>query len=439
MMPSERQVNKGKEIQMSRLRIQEVLIVEGKYDAATLATQVDGLIITTGGFSIFTEPEKIELLRKLGKERGLIILTDSDAAGFQIRTYIEKKVKGCDIKHAYIPAVKGKESRKNAPSKEGTLGVEGLPPEVLRNALLTAGANSQKERVGREITYTDLYIAGLSGGVKSVQKRKELLARIGLPHRLSKRALCQVLNSLYSYEEFLGILQEKPVLFWDFHGTLTLPEITWFTVAMEAASEQVPEVILKEETLVYYFSKTCLPWFTEPSGDTRHLAGRKAWWTHCEGEFVKMFIQCGFSRKQAEKIAPQIRGKILEPSRYPLYSEAIETLQTLQKRGYKSYILSNNFPELEEIIKKIGLRSYFQKIFVSGRIGYDKPHQEIFAKAKKYAGSPSNCWMIGDNLKDDVQGANEAGFTTVLANASAKSELADYTVQNLVQLLEILQ
>lgn len=426
-----------KGIRMDRLRIEEVLVVEGKYDAVALATLVDGLIIPTNGFSIYTEPEKIELLQKLGKERGLVILTDSDAAGFQIRTYIEKKVKGCNIKNAYIPAVKGKESRKSSPSKEGTLGVEGLPPEILRNALLTAGVNSKQERVGREITYTDLYLVGISGGVQSVQKRKELLTRIGLPHRLSKRALCQVLNSLYSYEEFLELLKEKPVLFWDFHGTLTLPEVTWFTVAMEAAQEQVPEVMLEEKTLVKYFSKTCLPWFTVPSGDTRHLAGSKAWWEYCEMEFVKMFVQCGFTLEQAQKIAPQIRVKILEPKRYTLYPQVLETLQALQKRGYKSYILSNNFPELEEIIEKMGIRPYFQKVLVSGRIGYDKPSQEIFSIAKKYAGYPNDCWMIGDSLKDDVQGSKKAGFTAVLANQE-KNDLADYTVQNISELLKIL-
>lgn len=426
---------------MNRLRVQEVIVVEGKYDATTLATQIDGLIITTDGFSIFTNNEKIELLRKLGKQRGLIILTDSDAAGFRIRNYIEKKVQGCSIKNAYVPGIKGKESRKAVPSKEGTLGVEGLPPQVIRKALLNAGVSEQPARKSRKITYTDLYFLGLSGTNESAEKRRMLLKKIGLPVRLSKRALCQVLNSLYTYEEFEKVLQPKPTLFWDFHGTLTLPEITWFTVALEAAAEQVPEKCLKSEILVEHFSKTCLPWFTFPSGDTKHLKPKGAWWKHCENEFIKMFVKCGFSVQQAKKIVPEIRAKILQVHRYHLYEQVIPTLETLQKRGYISYIISNNFPELEQIVEELGLLPYFEKVFVSARIGYDKPHPNIFRYAQRQAGNPEDCWMIGDNKIDDAKGAKQVGFTTVLVNQqqTAQCQEADYMIPSIEKIVEILQ
>lgn len=422
---------------MNRLRIQEVLVVEGKYDAAALATQVDGLILTTGGFSIFTSDEKIELLQRLGRRRGLVILTDSDAAGFKIRHYIEKRVQGCEIKHAYIPAVPGKESRKEKPSKEGTLGVEGLPPKTLRLALERAGVAEAEPRHGRPITYTDLYELGLSGGVGSAEKRRLLLQRVGLPARLSKRALCQVLSSLYSYEEFLQVLEQKPTLFWDFHGTLTQSDINWFDAAMEAAAEQAPEHPLERETLVRYFSGTCLPWWSIPSRDTRHLTPPGAWWAHCEQEFEAMLQQCGFSQPQAQKIAPAIRPKILQPWRYRLAADTVPTLQALQKRGYQSYILSNNFPELEEIATALGLAPYFGQVFVSGKIGFDKPRKEIFDFARAAAQNPAECWMIGDSFNDDIVGGSEAGFTTVLVGGS-KAAPADFAVKTLAEVLEIL-
>lgn len=186
---------------MEKLRVSEVVVVEGKYDATALAAVMDGLILTTGGFSIFSDVEKKELLRRLGKERGLLILTDSDAAGFSIRHYVEKIARGCVVKNAYIPAVPGKEGRKAAPSKEGTLGVEGLPADVLRQSLARAGVSVLKAAPRDPITYTDLYDWGISGGEDSAQRRRALLQRLGLPPRLSKKALCQVLDSLYTKAE----------------------------------------------------------------------------------------------------------------------------------------------------------------------------------------------------------------------------------------------
>lgn len=186
---------------MNRLRVEEVIVVEGKYDAAKLSGLVDGLILTTDGFSIFKDSETKRLLRELGKKRGIIVLTDSDAAGFRIRRFLNQLGQDFLIKNAYIPAVSGKESRKAAPSKEGLLGVEGVPDEVILHALRTAGAKEKAPRTGRAITYTDLYELGLSGTQGSAGRRRAWLAAVGLPPRLSKKALCEVLNSLYTWEE----------------------------------------------------------------------------------------------------------------------------------------------------------------------------------------------------------------------------------------------
>lgn len=191
---------------MKKMRIEEVIIVEGKYDAAKLADLVDGLIIMTNGFSVFKSEEKKRLILELGKKRGIIVLTDSDDAGFRIRNYINKIAQGITVKNAYVPAIAGKERRKAQPSKEGLLGVEGVPAELIRKALETAGAHEKAQRAGRKITYSDLYEMGLSGTQGSADFRRKWLESIGFPPRLSKKALCEVLNSLYTYDEFVNTL-----------------------------------------------------------------------------------------------------------------------------------------------------------------------------------------------------------------------------------------
>lgn len=188
---------------MTKPRIEEIIVVEGKYDAARLADLVDALIVTTDGFSVFKSEETRALIRELGAKRGIIVLTDSDAAGFRIRAYVNKLAQGLCVKNAYVPAIEGKERRKPRPSKEGLLGVEGVDGALLLQALQTAGAHTAAPRAGRAITYADLYEAGLSGGQNSAQRRRAWLRAIGLPPRLSKSALREVLNSLYTYEEFM--------------------------------------------------------------------------------------------------------------------------------------------------------------------------------------------------------------------------------------------
>ena len=188
-------------------KIKEAIIVEGRYDKNTLSQVVDALILETSGFGIFNDKEKQGLLRLIAQKRGLIVLTDSDAAGFVIRNHIKGMVDPALIKHAYIPDVYGKERRKTAPSKEGKLGVEGMSPQVLLEALIRAGAtvDSGEAAPAAGITKADMYAMGLSGKRGSRELRKELLKRLELPGHLTADGLLQVLNAIMSREEFFAL------------------------------------------------------------------------------------------------------------------------------------------------------------------------------------------------------------------------------------------
>ena len=185
------------------IKLKEAVIVEGKYDKIKLSSLVDGLIITTDGFGIFKDREKRELIKTLAKKRGIIILTDSDSAGFLIRSHIKGFVSEGEIKNVFIPDVFGKEKRKSAPSKEGKLGVEGLDRELLENALNKAGIVEQKTNPNaKKVLKSDLFEDGISGGADSKAKRTRLLKELGLPERMSANALLETVNALYSFEEY---------------------------------------------------------------------------------------------------------------------------------------------------------------------------------------------------------------------------------------------
>ncbi len=192
------------------LHIKEAIVVEGRYDKNALSQVVDTLILETGGFQLFKDPEKLALLRRAAQRRGLIVLTDSDGAGFVIRNRLRGAIPAEQLKHAYIPDVWGKERRKRKPGKEGKLGVEGMPPQVLEQALRRGGATVLEEetafRSGPPLTKGDLFAAGLSGGPGSGEKRKALLKRLELPEHMSANALLAVLNGCYSREEAEEIL-----------------------------------------------------------------------------------------------------------------------------------------------------------------------------------------------------------------------------------------
>lgn len=194
------------------LYIREAVAVEGRYDKNALSQVVKTLVLETGGFQIFKDPEKMALLDRAARRRGLIVLTDSDGAGFVIRNRIKGTVPPQFLKHAYIPDVYGKERRKRQPGKEGKLGVEGMPPAVLEEVLRRAGATFLGEddsecRAGPALTKGDLFNAGLSGGPGSAEKRQILLKKLALPEHMSANALLAVLNGCYSREEAEEILK----------------------------------------------------------------------------------------------------------------------------------------------------------------------------------------------------------------------------------------
>lgn len=186
-------------------RVSEVIVVEGRYDKNTLSQIVDAVIIETSGFGVFNDREKQQLLRALAEKRGLIVLTDSDGAGLVIRNFIKGSVDPKLVKHAYIPEVYGKERRKAKASKEGKLGVEGMSPEVLLNALRRAGAtiDGAAARETEPISMADMYHAGLTGKPDSAMRRERLLSGMELPKKMTAAALLPVLNALMSREEFL--------------------------------------------------------------------------------------------------------------------------------------------------------------------------------------------------------------------------------------------
>lgn len=196
------------------IRVKEAIVVEGKYDKIKLSSLVEGVIIETGGFGIFKDKERLAYLRSLAQKRGLIVLTDSDGAGFLIRGKLSSSIPPERIKHAYIPDILGKERRKAAPSKEGKLGVEGMELSVLREALERAGATVEDAPpkdapASPPLTRLDFYQLGLTGKPDSAARRRTLQRRLGLPERLSSKGLFQALNTLYTREELLSALEEK--------------------------------------------------------------------------------------------------------------------------------------------------------------------------------------------------------------------------------------
>ena len=190
------------------VKINEAIVVEGRYDKNTLSQIVDAPILETSGFGIFKDKKQMALLRRVAEKRGLIVFTDSDGAGFVIRNHIKSAIPGKYLKHAYIPDIYGKERRKAAPGKEGKMGVEGMTREVLLDALRKAGATIEGEatETSQQITKQDLMELGLSGGADASAKRLALLKKLNLPEHMSANAMLQALNLLYTREELETIL-----------------------------------------------------------------------------------------------------------------------------------------------------------------------------------------------------------------------------------------
>ena len=194
------------------LKIKEAIVVEGRYDKNTLSQLVDGVILETGGFGIYKDRATLALLRRLAEKQGLIVLTDSDGAGFQIRSYLKRALPPDQVKHAYIPDRPGKERRKRQPGKEGKLGVEGMSQQVLEQVLRQAGATILGETPGQtrqaSLTKADLYACGLAGGAGSREKRQRLLKKLDLPAHLTPNAMLPVLSALYDRQTLLDEMEK---------------------------------------------------------------------------------------------------------------------------------------------------------------------------------------------------------------------------------------
>lgn len=191
------------------LQVRQAIIVEGKYDKIKLSSLVQAVILTTNGFGIFKDKEMLSLIRHYARTTGIIILTDSDRAGFRIRSYIRGAVPEGKILNLYIPDVFGKEKRKEKPSAEGKLGVEGMDADVLREAFRQAGVLTEERKAGEPITKTDLYFAGLNGTPGSAEARRKFQKALGLPSMLSAPALLEILNSMMNREEFLRMTETE--------------------------------------------------------------------------------------------------------------------------------------------------------------------------------------------------------------------------------------
>ena len=193
---------------MKRPKIREVIVVEGRYDKNALSQVVDGVIVETGGFAVFNQKERVQFFRRRAEKRGLILLTDSDGAGFVIRNFLKGAIPAGQLKQAYIPDVYGKERRKRRPGKEGKLGVEGMPPAVLLDCLRRAGATFEGEdtapAAGEPITKADLLERGLIGP-NSAQRRQALVRQLGLPEHLTANALLEAIDLLMTREEFFDL------------------------------------------------------------------------------------------------------------------------------------------------------------------------------------------------------------------------------------------
>ncbi len=193
-------------------KIKETVLVEGIYDKIKLSRFLDGIIFTTDGFRIFSNKKELETIRALAQKTGLVILTDSDAAGFKIRSYVKQSIPPELVRHAYIPEIPGKEKRKTKPGKEGLLGVEGVEDELILKALRQAGCtidgDCRQRQKSRTITKADLFADGLSGRADSALRRRVLCGMLGLPGRISANMLLDVINRLLDFSEYKELTAE---------------------------------------------------------------------------------------------------------------------------------------------------------------------------------------------------------------------------------------
>ena len=192
---------------MEKLKISRAIIVEGKYDKIKLSSLIDGVIIVTNGFGVYKDPDTVALIRFYAEKSGIIILTDSDSAGFRIRGHIKSIVPKGDIVNVYIPEIFGKEKRKSEPSKEGMLGVEGVSADIIREAFEKAGVIGETVQDREKITKMDFYDLGLSGGENSASFRQRLSKSLSLPSRITTGALLEIVNAMFDRQDFFDYVK----------------------------------------------------------------------------------------------------------------------------------------------------------------------------------------------------------------------------------------
>ncbi len=193
------------------IHFEQAVVVEGKYDKIRLSSLIDAVIIVTNGFGIYKNKELQSLIRFYAENQGIIVLTDSDAAGFKIRGMIKSIAAKGKIYNAYIPEILGKEKRKDKPSKEGLIGVEGMEREIILKALENAGVMGTEIQKGEKITYEDFYLDGLSGSSDSSHARKKIIEHLSLPKLLTAKALLEVLNSLMTKDEYKELVEKLDI------------------------------------------------------------------------------------------------------------------------------------------------------------------------------------------------------------------------------------
>lgn len=205
------------------------------------------------------------------------------------------------------------------------------------------------------------------------------------------------------------------VLFWDFHGTLTHPDSLWSKSLHRAALMAFPDCGLEIDTVRACLDNEGFPWH-QPERDYRHLTDPEDWWRYVNQLFLTTCRRCGFDQAQSEKIVPLVRPQLTDPAYFRLFDEAEQVLADLQQAGWRHVMLSNNFPELPELCRLLGIDGYFDQIIVSAQAGFEKPHPEIFRIALAAIDQPDLCFMVGDNPVADVAGAQAAGIPGILVN-----------------------
>lgn len=225
-------------------------------------------------------------------------------------------------------------------------------------------------------------------------------------------------------------------IFWDFDGTLVYADHLWSNSIYTVLKRRLPDTDVtfrqvREMTYRLY------PWDT-PEEDYTAVTGT-SWWKYMERQFYKKYVQAGIPQEIADLCSREIRGEILQVEKYHLFPDTRSTLEACRRLGYQNIVLSNNYPELEDMMEELDLRRYFDGVIVSALAGYDKPRQEIFQIALKAAGNPRRCYMVGDNPRADILGAKQAGMETIFVHREEPCEIADYKLEHLGEILEIPQ